>query len=66
MYVCVCNAIKVDTVQDLAAEGLSFEEIQAVTNCAGNCGSCLEFAETIIEQSRRKPSASLPVFVLSA
>jgi bacterioferritin-associated ferredoxin len=61
MYVCVCNAITVDTVRDLAAEGLSFQEIQALTNCSGSCGSCLEFAETIVDQHRRGSLATLPV-----
>jgi len=57
MYVCVCNALNAETLRSLAAQGLSFDEIQAVTNCAGNCGSCLEFAESIIESTRRRPIA---------
>jgi bacterioferritin-associated ferredoxin len=61
MYVCVCNAISVNTVRDLAAEGLSFEEIQALTNCSGSCGSCLEVAEKIVDQARRGNVATLPV-----
>lgn len=61
MYLCVCNAITVNMVRDLAAEGLSFEEIQALTNCSGSCGSCLEFAESIVDQSRRNNLATLPV-----
>jgi len=61
MYLCVCNAITVDTVRDLAAEGLSFEEIRALTNCSGSCGSCLEFAESVVDQSRRGGRPSLPV-----
>ena len=61
MYICVCNAITVDTVRDLAAEGLSFEEIQALTNCSGSCGSCLEFAESVVDQSRRSSGPTLPI-----
>jgi len=63
MYVCVCNAIKADTIRALASEGLSFEEIRALTNCAGNCGSCLEFAQTVVEQSRHSVQTSLPVIL---
>ncbi len=63
MYVCVCNALKVDTVRCLAAEGLSFEEIQAITNCAGNCGSCREFAETVVD-SVRAPHSVSPILPL--
>jgi len=61
MYLCVCNAITVDTVRDLAAEGLSFDEIQALTNCSGSCGSCLEYAESVVDQSRHAVLATLPV-----
>jgi len=64
MYVCVCNAVKAQTIKDLADEGLSFDEIQAVTNCAGSCGTCLEFAEALVSQSRHKPLATLPVLQL--
>jgi bacterioferritin-associated ferredoxin len=49
MYVCVCNALKEDMVRALAREGYSFSEIQAVTGCAENCGSCHEFAESLVE-----------------
>lgn len=66
MYLCVCNAITVDTVRDLAAEGLSFEEIRALTNCSGSCGSCLEFAESIVDQSRRNSLATLPISLTSS
>ncbi len=61
MYVCVCNALKVDTVRCLAAEGLSFEEIQAITNCAGNCGSCREFAETVVDSVHQTTPSTLPL-----
>jgi bacterioferritin-associated ferredoxin len=61
MYVCVCNAINAETIRTLATEGLSFDEIRALTNCAGNCGSCLEFAESLVEQSRHSVAVSMPV-----
>ena len=58
MYVCVCNALKEETVRLLAAEGLSFEEIQDITGCAGSCGSCLEFAESLVRRSQAQVSRS--------
>ncbi|AKS41486.1 (2Fe-2S)-binding protein [Wenzhouxiangella marina] len=66
MYVCVCNAIKVDTLSTLASEGLSFEEIRALTNCSNCCGSCEEFAQSVVERAHQQAGSSprLPVHVL--
>jgi bacterioferritin-associated ferredoxin len=63
MIVCVCNALREDAVRVLAEEGLSFEEIQSITGCSGNCGSCREYAEALVESSRLRPrpQASLPI-----
>ncbi|MFU8833007.1 MAG: bacterioferritin-associated ferredoxin [Wenzhouxiangella sp.] len=65
MYVCVCNALKEETVRTLADEGLSFEEIQQVTGCSATCGSCLEFAEALVAsvqgEAHRPPTLSLVV-----
>lgn len=64
MYVCVCNALKEDTVRSLAEEGLSFNEICDITGCSRNCGSCQEYAETLVKATRAqsRPSAVLPLF----
>ncbi|TVQ29297.1 MAG: (2Fe-2S)-binding protein [Wenzhouxiangella sp.] len=68
MFICVCNALPEETVRTLAREGMSFEEIQAVTGCSSCCGSCREFAEAVIEQSRHLPgsrSSTLPVLSMA-
>ncbi len=64
MYVCVCNALKEDTVRALAEEGLSFKDICNITGCSSNCGSCQEYAEALVSacQSPHRPAAVLPLF----
>lgn len=67
MFICVCHALPEQTVRTLAREGMSFEEIQAVTGCATCCGSCREFAETIVLESRSMPTSgpALPVLAIA-
>lgn len=64
MYVCVCNALKEDTVRSLAEEGLSFDDIRDITGCSSNCGSCQEYAEALVNttRSQSRPAAVLPLF----
>ncbi len=59
MFVCICSAVREDTLAALVDEGLSFEEIQALTGCSGTCGSCLEHALALI-QARRLPCFTPP------
>ncbi len=67
MFLCICNALPEQTVRSLAREGMSFEEIQAITGCSNCCGSCREMAEVIVAESRLTParSTSLPVMSLA-
>jgi bacterioferritin-associated ferredoxin len=67
MFVCICNALKQDTLEALAEEGMSFDEIQSVTGCAGNCGSCREDAESLISsvRSRHQGSRHIPVLTVA-
>ncbi len=67
MYICVCNALPEQTVRTLAREGMSFEEIQAITGCSNCCGSCKEMAETVVAESRGipMPADALPIMQLA-
>ncbi len=67
MYICVCNALSEGTVRTLAREGLSFEEIQAVTGCSNCCGSCRELAESVVAECRGIPviSNTLPALQMT-
>lgn len=59
MYICVCNALPEQTVRTLAREGMSFEEIQAITGCSNCCGSCKVLAETVVAESRCTSPSSM-------
>lgn len=65
MFVCICSAVREETLASLADEGLSFEEIQAVTGCSATCGSCLEHARSLVH-SRALPHFAVPTLPLHA
>jgi len=49
MYVCICNAVTERRIRSLVHAGHhTLNEIQALTGCAGSCGSCREHAEAVI------------------
>lgn len=53
MYVCVCNALRESDVREAALQnpGATTEEIYAVLGVEPDCGSCLDFADELIEQT---------------
>ena len=56
MYVCICRAVKEETVQ--AAIDAGADTVEAVTAgcCAGDdCGSCHDVIEGMIEERKRLP-----------
>jgi bacterioferritin-associated ferredoxin len=59
MYVCVCNAIRESEFRRAGrqVEG-DAEAVYAALGCQPQCGTCLEDAETILDEERqtdRKP-----------
>ena len=55
MIVCVCNAITEDELRELAHSGARTpEEAYAVLGHEPQCGSCLCYAQELIDQTRRK------------
>ena len=53
MYVCVCNGVTDTMIRQAAADGVnSLGELTRRTGCAGNCGSCAEFAEEVLAEAR--------------
>lgn len=60
MIVCVCNAITEDELRDLAKSGARTPEgAYAILGHEPQCGSCLCYAQTLIDEARRtlpKPS----------
>lgn len=65
MYVCICNRLKEDLIRSLAEQGLGFEEIQAITGCSSNCGSCRSYAEDLVLSAQTRPHKPLSLNVLA-
>lgn len=54
MIVCVCNAITEDELSQLAASGArSPEEAYQLLGHEPQCGSCLYYAQKLIDEARR-------------
>lgn len=69
MYVCVCNAVTERTIRTLVADGYdTLNEIQALTGCAGSCGTCRDYAEAVIAHAVAQPEfpRRLPLFESAA
>lgn len=50
MYVCVCNAIKATEIHEALDQGCtSVEAVAAELGLGTGCGTCVEFARTLIE-----------------
>lgn len=55
MIVCVCNAITEDELRELALTGSRTpEEAYAILGHEPQCGSCLTYAQLLIDEQRRK------------
>ena len=67
MYVCVCNAVTDKMIRQAAAEGVrSLAELTRRTGCAGNCGSCADYAEEVLHAARVAHPFPLQVFAQAA
>jgi len=65
MYVCICNALRESQIRELAVErpADSAEEIYAVLGADPDCGTCLYYAQDVIDAERAKLAA--PVELVS-
>lgn len=55
MIVCVCNAITEDELRELASNGARTpEEAYALLGQESQCGSCLVYAQELIDEQRRR------------
>ena len=55
MIVCVCNAITEDELRDLARSGARTpEQAYEALGCEPQCGSCLCYAQELIDEQRRQ------------
>jgi len=53
VYVCVCNALREAEVREAAAAnpGATPEEVYAILGVEPDCGSCLDYAESLISET---------------
>ena len=57
MYVCVCNAITDRQIREAVADGVStVSQLQSRLGVASGCGSCMDTAADILQESRRRAS----------
>ena len=65
VYVCLCNGITERSIRDAAAGGVrSVDELAMHTGCGTGCGSCVELAQQILDESHQL--LPLPVFAAAA
>jgi bacterioferritin-associated ferredoxin len=66
MYVCICNAVRQSTLESAVQNGVSFAQFRAQTGCSSTCGTCMEDAETMFNETKREMGRfkgfNLPVF----
>jgi bacterioferritin-associated ferredoxin len=67
MYVCLCNGITDRAVREAAEAGArDLSDLQAMTGCGANCGSCAEVALQVLHEARRERRFPLPLFAVAA
>jgi len=58
MIVCVCNAISEDELREAARRGAACpRSAYARLGCQPQCGTCLCYAQKVIDQERSRPVA---------
>lgn len=49
MYVCVCNRVTKDQLEEAVSEGaLTLNALRTALNLGANCGSCLPMAKSLL------------------
>jgi bacterioferritin-associated ferredoxin len=57
MIVCVCNAIREDELREVVCRGATGPvDAYALLGCEPLCGCCLDYAQEVIENERKKPA----------
>jgi bacterioferritin-associated ferredoxin len=66
MYVCICNGVTDRDIRQAAEAGCrSLAELTMRTGCGATCGTCLETAAQLLEDTRAA-RAAIPLPVLQA
>ena len=66
MYVCICNGVTDRDIRQAAEAGCrSLAELTMRTGCGATCGTCLDTAAQLLEETRAARE-SIPLPVLQA
>lgn len=58
---CICHNVTFSRIAELAAQGLSLDEIALKTRCCTGCGMCEPYVKVVVATGRdRLPVMSLP------
>jgi len=58
MYVCICRAITLSHLEDLAASGIdSLDAVERACGAGGDCGTCREDIRNVLTAQSRQPQS---------
>jgi bacterioferritin-associated ferredoxin len=67
MYVCICNAVTERAIREAAQAGVrSLTELRHRTGCGDCCGSCVDLAGQILDETHRTRPLDLPLIAIAA
>lgn len=62
MYICICNGVTDHDIREAAEAGCrTMSELTMRTGAGASCGSCIEAATELLEQSRALRDLPLPL-----
>ena len=63
MYVCICNAVTDKQIRRAAARGVdNIYELREHLGVAANCGSCVDQAQSILNEASHKKFAQPAIY----
>jgi len=67
MYVCICNAVTERAVREAAQSGVrTVAELRHRTGCGDCCGSCVDLASEILDETHSSRTLDLPLIAIAA
>ena len=67
MYVCICNGVTDRDIRQAAEAGCrTMTELTMRTGAGANCGSCIEMATQLLDETHTRRALPLPVLSQAA
>ena len=67
MYVCICNGVTDREIRQAAEPGCrTMTELTTRTGAGANCGSCIEMATQLLDETHARRELPLPVLPQAA